>query len=125
MASAGPPLSLAGGLVNAANAMPSRPCDYQLYGECERGSVFIDFGETPDKKQVRLLRISFDGYGCCSVDKGPNRMPAMSEADSNEFRRIANENRVSYETLAPLLKRYFGANIRSLWDGALQEYHLL
>ena len=45
-------------------SMPAtRPTDYYL--GCLESSVFMDF-DNYENEHIRLIRISFDGYGCCT-----------------------------------------------------------
>ena len=61
-------------------SMPdSRPADsYISYAD---DSVFMDFSHEDDI--VRLIRISFDGYGCCNLDR--DSIVPMNHEDSSEF----------------------------------------
>jgi hypothetical protein len=60
----------------------TRRADYHLsYAD---GSVFIDFNH--EDTIVRLIRISFDGYGCCNLEQA-STIP-MSSTDSKEFLRM-------------------------------------
>ena len=61
-------------------SMPdSRPADsYLSYAD---DSVFMDFSHTD--AIVRLIRISFDGYGCSSLDRDVTT--PMNPQDSREF----------------------------------------
>ncbi len=59
---------------------PTRPADYYL-GYLE-GCVFLDFNHV-DHDRVCLIRISFDGYGCCELP--PDAIP-LSEEDSKAFK---------------------------------------
>ena len=44
----------------------SRKADYYL--SCLDSSVFIDFNRS-NENLISLVRISFDGYGCCNLDE--------------------------------------------------------
>ena len=50
----------------------TRPCRFCLC--LQWGSVFADFNIDSDGR-VYLVRISFDGYGCCATEGKVARMP--------------------------------------------------
>ena len=57
----------------------SRKADYYLC--CLDSSVFIDFNSSPNNK-ISLIRISFDGFGCCNID---NKSKKLNLKDSQKF----------------------------------------
>lgn len=61
-------------------SMPdTRRANYHLsYSD---GSVFLDFDTIDDS--IRLMRISFDGYGCCNLDR--DTTTPMNPQDGREF----------------------------------------
>lgn len=96
------------------DAMQTRPCDFCL--SFHGGSVFADFvrrGET-----VWLKRVSFDGFGCCT----PQRVQAMSPADSKVFLEAVATNDLQTERFESLIRRHFVDNQSVLWQDALTEY---
>ena len=98
---------------------PSRPADYCL-GYLD-SSVFIDFDRFGDE-QVRLVRISFDGFGCCNL--GPNSVP-LDTTDSILFKRILAKEELDHERLLELVKNALALNRNLLWEDALERYQLI
>ena len=61
------------------NIPESRPADsYLSYAD---GSVFMDFSH--EGNIIRLIRISFDGYGCCTLES--STIVPMDTEDSLHF----------------------------------------
>jgi len=101
-------------------SMPSsRPADYYL--GCLDGSVFIDFNNS-NKNLIYLTRISFDGYGCCNIEK--NGKP-MDEIDSENFRNLVNAESINQKKLSELIIKTINANKNLLWIDALEKYGFL
>lgn len=99
--------------------MPSsRPADYYL-GYME-GSVFLDFNNIASN-QVSLIRISFDGYGCCEL--GRDSTP-LNEDDSRTFMRIVQEKITEQKALLAIVKQAINLNKDLIWSDALKEYYL-
>ena len=100
-------------------AMPdSRPADYCL-GYFE-GSVYIDF-DNYGNSQIRLKRISFDGYGCCRL--GDGAIP-MNEVDSRTFKEIFEAQLADQLQLTTIVKKTILNNRKLIWEDALKEYGL-
>jgi hypothetical protein len=101
-------------------SMPStRKADYYL--GCLDSSVFIDFNRTQDNL-ITLVRISFDGYGCCNLDnKGLN----LNLNDSAEFIvEMENEN-LNQKIISRLVIEIIKVNKDHIWMDAIQEYGLI
>lgn len=99
--------------------MPSsRLADYYL-GYMD-GCVFLDFSNY-DSERVSLIRISFDGYGCCEL--GKNSVP-LNEDDSRTFKDIIKKDVKEQRVLLRLVKHAIGLNKKLIWNDALEEYHL-
>src|ERR1044072_5895123 len=96
----------------------SRPADYYL-GCCE-GSVYIDF-DNYDNKRICLVRISFDGYGCC--DMKDLAIP-MNEVDSSAFKEIIKSELADQSQLTVIVKKTIFNNRDLIWEDALVEYGL-
>jgi hypothetical protein len=97
----------------------TRKADYCL--ECLEGSVFLDFNVS-DENLVFLVRISFDGYGCCNFEE--NSKP-LSIEDSKNFIQFINHDELSQNIIVFLVKRAIAINIENIWIDALNEYELL
>src|SRR4051794_32875400 len=99
--------------------MPTRPCSFCLC--LQGGSVFADF-DTDDAHIVSLRRISFDGYGCCSVG---DSITKMSLADSRLLLDAIACGELATVEVEGVLRRYFRENKDVIWSDALAEHDLL
>ncbi len=97
----------------------TRPCSFCLC--LQGGSVFADFNVDPDG-QVWLVRISFDGFGCCETEDKATRMPLD---DSHTLVRLVEMDDVSRDEVREILYRYFEKNHDVIWRDALVEHQLL
>ena len=97
----------------------SRPADYYL-GYLD-GCVFLDFDNVEDDK-ICLVRISFDGYGCCGLED--HRIP-LSIEDSKKFKDILQNNISDQEELLKIVKRAVVLNKENILADALEEYELI
>lgn len=77
------------------------------------GSVFADFDRDGDGL-LYLVRISFDGYGCCTA---PAEIGRLSELDSQAV--------LDPQVAEPILRAYFQRHRDVLWADALEEHGLL
>lgn len=98
---------------------PSRPSRYCL--SLQDDSVFADF-DLDDNGRIFLLRISFDGYGCCPTAESAR---AMSTEDSNEFVSLIESDGVNTSEMRSILSRYFSENSDVIWKDALMEHELI
>ena len=101
-------------------AVPTRPCDYSL----AIGDVaFADFG-FDEHGHLQLIRISFDGYGCCTPD--PATVSPMNGDDSAELiARIESDEPLATEAVRSMLRRYFEAHRTVVWEDALVDFGLV
>lgn len=97
-------------------SMPeSRKADFYL--GCLDGAVFIDFNLS-EANLISLCRISFDGYGCCTL----KQIRYLSSELSNQFiREVAKENLDQIE-LTQIVKEIVRINQDQLWSEALYNY---
>ena len=101
-------------------SMPStRKADYYL--GCLDNSVFIDFNRTQDNL-ISLVRISFDGYGCCNLDE--NGL-SLNLNDSVEFIMEMENDNLNQENISRLVKEIIKVNKDHIWMDAIQEYGLI
>lgn len=96
----------------------SRPCKYCL--GLQDDSVFADF-DIDTNGRALLVRISFDGFGCCRTE---DARPMSSEV-SARFIRIIEEGNVATREFAAVLENYFTENQDVIWKDALEEHGLL
>jgi hypothetical protein len=85
------------------------------------GGVFADFDIDPEGR-VYLVRISFDGYGCCRTEGEAARMPLD---DSRTLVSCVDANDVNRDEVREILYRYFDQNKGVIWPDALDEHELL
>jgi hypothetical protein len=82
--------------------------------------VFADFDVDTDGA-VFAVRISFDGYGCCTT---PATIGRMDAADSATLLAMVEEGAIS-PSAAPILRAYFHHNRDAIWSDALVEHGLV
>ncbi len=88
---------------------------------CLDGSVYIDFHQS-SQNLISLVRISFDGYGCCNLEDTENYLtPELSKQFLEE---IANDE-LNQEKLTTIVKEIIKINEDHIWKDALEEYELI
>ncbi|AZS49307.1 hypothetical protein DM558_00285 [Entomomonas moraniae] len=99
--------------------MPSsRPADYYL--SCLGGSVFIDFNNLGNR--VSIVRISFDGYGCCNL--GVDTIP-LDEEDSAVFKKNMKSKNFNQRVMSLIVRKAISLNASLIWTDALKKYELI
>lgn len=93
----------------------TQPCSFSFC--LQGGSVFADF-DTDATGWVKLVRISFDGYGCCEPKDALTTMPAD---DSEIITESVGRKNINSQRIAEILYRYFDANKDVIWKDALVE----
>lgn len=96
-----------------------RTADHYL--GCLDGFVFLDFNVSNDGL-IALIRISFDGYGCCNLGA---QAVNLSAADSQEFLVEIEKEVLNQEALGRLVGELLKINSASIWEDALTEYGLI
>jgi hypothetical protein len=97
----------------------TRKADFYL--GCLDGSVFIDFNRIGND-QISLVRISFDGYGCCNLDK---KAESLNKVESALFIEELNKENLNQEAITALVKKAIEINEEHIWNDALQKYELI
>ena len=101
-------------------SMPeTRKADFYL--GCLDGAVFVDFNILSDNL-VSLVRISFDGYGCCTLE---DTAECFNVTDSQEFLKEIEQENLNQETIGRLVTKIVQMNKDFIWNDALEEYGLL
>lgn len=95
----------------------TRKADFHL--GCLNGSVYIDF-DLVDDNRISLTRISFDGYGCCSL-ANPN---PLDDKDSKKFIEEMNKESLNQHETEKLVKKAVQLNEANIWPDSLEEYKL-
>jgi len=83
--------------------------------------ILADFNIDSDER-VYLVRISFDGYGCCATEGKIARMPLD---ESHTLVKLVNTDDVYRDEIREILYRYFDRNQNAIWRDALEEHDLL
>ena len=96
----------------------SRKADFYL--GCLDGSVFLDFNLNTDKR-IQLCRISFDGYGCCNLDKDAK---CLDNQLSKDFINEIGKDNLNQEKITKLVLELIRLNKDNIWTDALEEYKL-
>jgi hypothetical protein len=107
--------------VRAFPVMPTRPC--RLCFALQDDSVFADF-DTDESRQLYLVRISFDGYGCC-YPEWSNTPVKMSLADSHNLVRLTEADDLDHPDAANILSSYFVECGEAVWIDALRKHSLI
>ena len=98
--------------------METRSCRFCLC--LQGGSVFADF-DVSETGLVYLLRISFDGFGCCRV---PESIERMTTEESDLLLAAVSTERFDVRA-SSALSAYFRRLRGPVWDDALQAHHLV
>ena len=96
----------------------SRPCRYSF--ALQDDSVFADF-DVDKEGHVSLLRISFDGFGCCHTSSARQMDPTISAS----FVDLVESGNIATQHFAAILENYFAANAVVIWKDALEEHGLI
>jgi hypothetical protein len=84
-------------------------------------SVFVDFDITL-AGAVYLVRISYDGYGCCVPG---HQVGKMDIPNSRYLIAAILTNNLDSPRATEILQSYFRANKIMLWEDALSEHGLI
>jgi len=97
----------------------TRKADFYL--GCLDGSVFIDFN-CSNENLIYLRRISFDGYGCCSI---VNNATCLDHKLSKEFLKEIKKDNINQEKITDIVLELIRLNKDNIWIDALKEYELI
>ncbi len=107
--------------IRSLEPMPTRPCRYCL--AMQDDSVFADF-DVDDNGCVYIVRISYDGYGCCHPDK--NGMPGVMGSEMSEsFITLIEKNDLNKTEASSILSQYLKENKEVFWEDALRDHELI
>lgn len=104
---------------------PFRSCDLQI--SMKNDSVYADFHvrKVQGRPVLTLVRISFDGYGCCQV---VGQACTMSADDSAVIQRMTAKSsltRGDEEDAMHIMRCFFQKHQNHLWVDALTHHRLL
>lgn len=101
-------------------SMPkTREADFYL--GCRNGSVFIDFNRTKNNL-ISLVRISFDGYGCCNLNEN---VQTLNTEDSELFLKQMSIDLMDQNKITSLVKKAIKMNRQQIWTDALHKYDFI
>ena|SRR5688572_10988956 len=99
--------------------MPSRPARYCL--GLQDDSVFADF-DVDDEGRAFLVRISFDGFGCCHTAE---KARPMDLDISESFISMIENDDVRTRRFTSIVEKYLSENVDVIWKDALEEHGLI
>ncbi|MFD2567322.1 hypothetical protein [Pseudotenacibaculum haliotis] len=101
-------------------SMPrTRVAGYHL--GCLNSSMFVDFNRS-ENDQISLIRISFDGLGCCNIEGEPIPLDAT---DSQSFISEIEQEKLNEDAMSKLILKAININKEFIWDEALERYDLI
>ena len=83
--------------------------------------MFADFDVDEEGRAV-LLRISFDGFGCCD---GAGSFKKMGIDDSRVLIELVHRGPIVDPKIEAILRAYFRENSDLIWSDALANHELL
>lgn len=107
--------------IRSFKPMLNRPCRYCL--ALQDDSVFADF-DVDQNGSLYLVRISFDGYGCCTPDSKVEVGRIEVAISKRLIFQIEASNFEGVEA-SKMLSEYFYENKQLLWEDALLEHGLI
>ena len=100
--------------------MKGRSCNYSL--AMQDDGVFADFNLLANGC-LRLVRISFDGFGYCSTEYA-DEMGVVNERDSEKIISAHNKDRFD-KSILNIISNYLSENSKYLWGDALECHELI
>ena len=83
--------------------------------------MFADF-DVNKNGRIYLVRVSFDGYGCCEPT---TELSEMDDVSSENLKTYIESNSFQSPEIIDVLKNYFRENKSALWEEALVEHELI
>jgi len=107
--------------IRSSEPMPTRPCEYSfaMQDDC----VFADFNLNSEEC-FYLVRISFDGYGCC-YPSPDGKIGTMNKRDSDNLVDSIQRGGLDQPEVHNIMLSYFLENSEYLWVDALKSHNLL
>lgn len=107
--------------IRKSEPMGSRPCRYSL--SLQDDSVFADF-DINKNGNLYLVRISFDGYGCCYPDS-KIAIGGINQKQSKRLIQLIESDNLNTTEASSILSSYLAENKSTLWEDALIEHELI
>ncbi|WP_341237061.1 hypothetical protein [uncultured Limnobacter sp.] len=105
--------------IRKSEPMQTRPCKYCLAFQDD--SVFADFNIN-QAGCLYLVRISFDGYCCCTPEIG---IGVIETKSSKILISAIESNNLNSPQASDILRSYFLANKDFIWEDSLLEHKLI
>lgn len=101
--------------------METRPCHYCL--ALQDDSVFADF-DINENENLFLVRISFDGYGCCHPSS-KIRIGEINKKQSKRLIKLIESEEFKTTEASEIISNYLTENKSALWEDALIKHGLI
>ena len=107
--------------IRSFDPMPTRPCRYCL--AMQDDSVFVDF-DIDDNGCLYIIRISYDGYGCCHP-KNNGTLGVMGGETTKHFIKLIEGNDLNKTEASTILSQHLKQNKEVIWEDALRDHGLI
>jgi hypothetical protein len=101
--------------------MPTRPCQYGL--ALQDDSVFADFN-ADENGCLYLVRISFDGYGCCYPDPEKELHKISADSSKRLVKQIETDS-FAYPEASEIIRAYLWTIREAIWEDALRHHEII
>ncbi|TVZ41928.1 hypothetical protein P886_1279 [Alteromonadaceae bacterium 2753L.S.0a.02] len=108
-------------LIRRSDIMATRPCKLCL--ALQDDSVFADF-EIDENGSLFLVRISFDGFGCCKV-RNEAKIGRIDKSKSDFLFSHLDNDYANVPEASRILREYFSQNKAFIWEDALKDHELV
>ena len=95
-----------------------RECAFQL----QTGDVAVLDFVNAEPNTLKLVRASFDGYGCCDCAE---RVTTMNSGDAQKLIAMVETGELDQPTCRKIVVHYCRQQKAALWEDALEEHGLL
>ncbi|MGM8227198.1 hypothetical protein ACSV5M_11480 [Cellvibrio sp. ARAG 10.3] len=93
--------------------MPTRPCDYSL--GLQEDSVFMDLS-LDQQGCFCLVRISFDGYGCCNLSEIEQEKSTMNSTESSLLKALLDSGDYDNQCIGEILSKFLYEFKDLVWE---------
>lgn len=106
--------------IRLSEPVNTRPCLFSV--GMQDDSVFADFDKSTDGS-LYLVRISFDGYGCCNLEAPFTYLSA--EESEHLISSLEKTHWTTTSEISDILRAYFSTVRGKVWEDALNQYGLI